>query len=116
MVQPGKGVIKAIQEAAGDDITLETQPANSRGLNVSDLDLFHSIQELKEDVGVTNGEELKEVVEATIQAFDVYPQETLEQVSQSLLQSMERTWGARMITDTRYLTSARRSLLGQAIL
>ncbi|CAM9848746.1 unnamed protein product, partial [Discosporangium mesarthrocarpum] len=76
----GKGVMASIQYAVGD-ITLETQPAKSPDLNVNYLGFFRSIQQLKEDVGVANGEEL---VEATVEAFDVYPRETLEQVWQSL--------------------------------
>ncbi|CAM9241781.1 unnamed protein product, partial [Choristocarpus tenellus] len=45
------------------------------------LGFFNSIQQLKEDVGVTNTEDL---VETTMEAFSVYPQETLEHVWQSL--------------------------------
>ncbi|CAM9974454.1 unnamed protein product, partial [Discosporangium mesarthrocarpum] len=52
------------------------QPPNLPDLNVLDLGLFHSIQRLKDDFGVTN---VREVVEATIEAFDDYPRETLEQ-------------------------------------
>ncbi|CAM9585423.1 unnamed protein product, partial [Discosporangium mesarthrocarpum] len=55
----GKGVMEGIQHA-GDDITLETQPANLPELNVNDHDFSHSNQPLKEGVGVTNGEELVE--------------------------------------------------------
>ncbi|CAM9476434.1 unnamed protein product [Discosporangium mesarthrocarpum] len=43
-----KGVMKAIQEAAGDGIILETQLANSPDLNINDLAFFHPIQDLKE--------------------------------------------------------------------
>ncbi|CAM9355854.1 unnamed protein product [Discosporangium mesarthrocarpum] len=43
---------------------------------------FHFNQQLREDLGVTNVEEL---VKATMEAFDVHPQETLERVWQSLL-------------------------------
>ncbi|CAM9821337.1 unnamed protein product [Choristocarpus tenellus] len=39
-------------------------------LNINDLEFFHYIQLLKQDVGVTNTEEL---MEATMEAFDVYP-------------------------------------------
>ncbi|CAM9248517.1 unnamed protein product, partial [Discosporangium mesarthrocarpum] len=77
----GGGVIEAIQAKAGDSIILETQPGNSPDLNVNDLGFFHSIQQLKEDVGVSSPEDL---VEATMEAFDVYPRETLERVWQSL--------------------------------
>ncbi|CAN0445670.1 unnamed protein product, partial [Discosporangium mesarthrocarpum] len=45
----GGGVMEAIQAKAGDDIILETQPANSPDLNVNDLGFFNSIQQLKED-------------------------------------------------------------------
>ncbi|CAN0430596.1 unnamed protein product [Discosporangium mesarthrocarpum] len=69
----GGVVVEAIQAKAGDSIILETQPANSPDLNVNDLGLFHSIQQLKEDVGVSSPEDL---VEATMEAFDVYPRET----------------------------------------
>ncbi|CAM9667586.1 unnamed protein product, partial [Discosporangium mesarthrocarpum] len=75
----GKGVMEAIQDAAGDEIILETQPANSPDLNVNDLTFFHSIQQLKEDVGVTDG---KELVEGTMEASEVYPLLTLERVWQ----------------------------------
>ncbi|CAM9763818.1 unnamed protein product, partial [Discosporangium mesarthrocarpum] len=50
----GKGVMKAIQDVAGDDITLESQPANSPDLNINDFGFFQSVQQLMEDVGVTN--------------------------------------------------------------
>ncbi|CAM9929166.1 unnamed protein product, partial [Choristocarpus tenellus] len=43
-----------------------TQP----DLNINDLGFFHSIQKLKEDMGVTNPEEL---VKVTVEVFDVYP-------------------------------------------
>ncbi|CAM9749740.1 unnamed protein product [Discosporangium mesarthrocarpum] len=56
----GKGGMDAIHDAAGDNIILETQPANSPDLNVNALGFSHSIQQLKEDVGVTGGEELVE--------------------------------------------------------
>ncbi|CAM9612536.1 unnamed protein product [Discosporangium mesarthrocarpum] len=69
------GVMEAIQAKAGDSIILETQHANSLDLNVNDLGFLHSIQQLKEDVGVSSPEDL---VEATMEAFDVYPRETLE--------------------------------------
>ncbi|CAM9647864.1 unnamed protein product, partial [Discosporangium mesarthrocarpum] len=75
------GVMEAIQAKAGDSIILETQSANSPDLNVNDLGFFHSIQQLKEDVGVSSPEDL---MEATMEAFDVYPPETLERVWQSL--------------------------------
>ncbi|CAN0010355.1 unnamed protein product [Discosporangium mesarthrocarpum] len=39
-----KGVMEAIQAAAGNGIILETQPSSSPYLNVNDLDFFHSIQ------------------------------------------------------------------------
>ncbi|CAN0475170.1 unnamed protein product [Discosporangium mesarthrocarpum] len=52
----GGGVMEAIQAKAGDSIILETQPANSPDLNVNDLGFFHSIQQLKEDVGVSSSE------------------------------------------------------------
>ncbi|CAM9508047.1 unnamed protein product [Choristocarpus tenellus] len=37
-------IMEAIQEVAGDDNVLETQPANSSDLNVNDLGFFPSIQ------------------------------------------------------------------------
>ncbi|CAN0456032.1 unnamed protein product [Discosporangium mesarthrocarpum] len=73
----GGGVMEAIQAKARDSIILETQPANSPDLNVNDLGFFHSIQQLREDVGVSSPENL---VEATMEAFDVYPWQTLERV------------------------------------
>ncbi|CAM9339016.1 unnamed protein product [Discosporangium mesarthrocarpum] len=62
------GIMKAIEEPVGGDIVIETQPANSPDLNVNDLGLFHSIQQLKKYVGVTT---MQELVEATAAAFDV---------------------------------------------
>ncbi|CAN0499486.1 unnamed protein product [Discosporangium mesarthrocarpum] len=73
--------MEAIQAKAGDSIIQETQPANSPDLSVNDLGFFHSIQQLREGVGVSSPEDL---VEATTEAFDVYPRETLERVWQSL--------------------------------
>ncbi|CAM9269249.1 unnamed protein product [Discosporangium mesarthrocarpum] len=73
-VAHGGGVMEAIQAKAGDSIILETQRANSPDRNVNDLGFFHSIQQLKEDVGVSSPEDL---VEATMEAFDVYLRETL---------------------------------------
>ncbi|CAM9203140.1 unnamed protein product [Discosporangium mesarthrocarpum] len=61
----------------GDSTILETQPANSPDLNVNDLGFFYSIQQVKEDVGVSSPEDL---VEATMETFDVYPRKTLERV------------------------------------
>ncbi|CAM9381288.1 unnamed protein product, partial [Discosporangium mesarthrocarpum] len=49
--------------------------------HVNDVGFFQSIQQLKEDVGVTTAEGL---VEATFEAFDIYPRETLECVWHSL--------------------------------
>ncbi|CAM9305971.1 unnamed protein product, partial [Discosporangium mesarthrocarpum] len=77
----GGGVMEAIQATAGDSTILETQPANSSDLNVNELGFFHSIKQLKEDVGVSSSEDL---VEDTMGAFDVYPRKTLERVWQSL--------------------------------
>ncbi|CAM9407901.1 unnamed protein product [Discosporangium mesarthrocarpum] len=45
----------------GRHITLETQPINSPDPNANGLGFFHPIQQLKEDVGVTTGEELEEI-------------------------------------------------------
>ncbi|CAM9294066.1 unnamed protein product [Discosporangium mesarthrocarpum] len=73
--------MEVIEEAVGGDIVIETQPANSPDLNINDVGFFHSIQQLKEYVGVTNTEEL----EATAEAFDVYPRDTLERVWQNLI-------------------------------
>ncbi|CAM9469848.1 unnamed protein product [Choristocarpus tenellus] len=50
------GIMEAIKDVVGDDIVIETQSAHSPDLNVNDLEFFHSIEELKEDVGVTNTE------------------------------------------------------------
>ncbi|CAN0466107.1 unnamed protein product, partial [Discosporangium mesarthrocarpum] len=77
-----KGVMEALQAQAGNSIILETQPSNSPDLNVNDLGFFHSIQQLKEDVGVTTAEGL---VEPTLEAFDIYPRKTLECVWHSSL-------------------------------
>ncbi|CAM9450056.1 unnamed protein product [Discosporangium mesarthrocarpum] len=59
----GGVVMVAIQAKAGDSIILETQPANSPDLNLNDLGFFHSIQQLKGDVGMSSPEDL---VEATM--------------------------------------------------
>ncbi|CAN0013385.1 unnamed protein product [Discosporangium mesarthrocarpum] len=88
----GGGVMEAIQAKAGNSIILETQPANSPDLNVNDLGFFHSIQQLKEDVGVSSP---KDLVEATMEAFDVYPLETLERVWQSLFAVLGEVLGSK---------------------
>ncbi|CAM9411190.1 unnamed protein product [Discosporangium mesarthrocarpum] len=72
-----RGVMEAIQADAENRIILETQPFNSPDLSVVDLGFFHYIQQLKKDVGVTTAEGL---VEATLEAFDISPRETLEGV------------------------------------
>ncbi|CAM9170015.1 unnamed protein product [Choristocarpus tenellus] len=71
----------AIKEVARDDIVIETQPVNSPDLNINVLGFFHSIHQLKEEVGVSNTEEL---VEAKMEAFNMYPREKFERVWQSL--------------------------------
>ncbi|CAM9343508.1 unnamed protein product [Discosporangium mesarthrocarpum] len=88
----GGGVMEAIQAKAGDSIILETQPANSPDLNVNDLGYFYSMQQLKEDVGVSSAEDL---VEATVEAFGVYPRETLERVWQSLFAVLGEVLGSK---------------------
>ncbi|CAN0054778.1 unnamed protein product, partial [Choristocarpus tenellus] len=79
-------------EEIKDDIAIETQPANSPDLYVNDLGFFCSIEQLKEDMNVISTEEL---VEATMEAFDVYPRETLEHVWQSLLAVYEEVLGSK---------------------
>ncbi|CAM9626066.1 unnamed protein product, partial [Discosporangium mesarthrocarpum] len=88
----GGGVMEAIQAKAGGSIILKTQPGNSPDLNVNDLGLFHSIQQLKEDVGMSSPEDL---LEATMEAFDVYPQETPERVWQSLFAVLGEVLGSK---------------------
>ncbi|CAN0248393.1 unnamed protein product, partial [Discosporangium mesarthrocarpum] len=92
----GKGVMEAIQDVAGDDLVLETltltRPANSSELNVKGCGCFHSIQQLKEHVGVTNGEELAEV---TMEAFNVYPRKALERVRPSLFVACGEVMGCK---------------------
>ncbi|CAM9598381.1 unnamed protein product, partial [Discosporangium mesarthrocarpum] len=61
-------------------------------LNVNDLGISHSIQQLKEDVGVSSPEDL---MEATMEAFDVYPRETLERVWQSLFGVLGEVLGSK---------------------
>ncbi|CAM9254448.1 unnamed protein product, partial [Discosporangium mesarthrocarpum] len=61
-------------------------------LNVNDLGISHSIQQLKEDVGVSSPEDL---MEATMEAFDVYPRETLERVWQSLFAVLGEVLGSK---------------------
>ncbi|CAM9764240.1 unnamed protein product, partial [Discosporangium mesarthrocarpum] len=73
-------------------IILETQPANSPDLNVNDLGFFHSIRQLKEDVGVSSPEDL---VEPTMEAFNVCPWETLERVWQSLFAVLGEVLGSK---------------------
>ncbi|CAM9652655.1 unnamed protein product, partial [Discosporangium mesarthrocarpum] len=69
------GVMEDIEAAAGGNIILETQSPNSPDLNILYLGFFRSIQRLKDDFGVTN---VRELVEATIEAFDDYPRQTLK--------------------------------------
>ncbi|CAN0210245.1 unnamed protein product [Discosporangium mesarthrocarpum] len=83
--------MEAIQAKAWDSIILETQPANSPDLNVNDLGFFHSIQQLKEEVGVSSPEDLV----VTMEAFDVYPRETLERVWQSLFAVLGEVLGSK---------------------
>ncbi|CAM9660349.1 unnamed protein product [Discosporangium mesarthrocarpum] len=65
-----RGVMEAIQAEAGNSIMLESQPSNSPDLHMNDFGFFHSIQQLKEYVGLTTADGL---VEATLEAFDIYP-------------------------------------------
>ncbi|CAM9805253.1 unnamed protein product, partial [Discosporangium mesarthrocarpum] len=58
-------------------------------LNVNGLGFFHSIQQLKEDVGVSSPQE------ATMEAFDVYPRETLERVWQGLIALLGEVLGSK---------------------
>ncbi|CAN0164258.1 unnamed protein product, partial [Discosporangium mesarthrocarpum] len=58
------------------------------------------IQELKEDVGVSSPEDL---VEATMEAFDGYPRETLERIWQSLFAVLGEVLGS--MGDNRYKLS-----------
>ncbi|CAM9380593.1 unnamed protein product [Choristocarpus tenellus] len=78
---PEGGIMEATEEVGGDDIVVEIQSPNSPDINVNDLGFFHSIQQLKEDLGMTNEQEQ---VEATTEVLDVYPWKTLERVWQSL--------------------------------
>ncbi|CAM9219815.1 unnamed protein product [Discosporangium mesarthrocarpum] len=59
--------MEATQAKAGDSIILETQPADSPDLNLNNLGFFHSINQPKEDVGVSSPEDLGE---ATMEAFN----------------------------------------------
>ncbi|CAN0478109.1 unnamed protein product, partial [Discosporangium mesarthrocarpum] len=88
----GGGFMEAIQADTGDSIILGTQLANSPDLNVNDLGFFRYIQQLKEDAGVSSPEDL---VGATMEAFDVYPRETLERVWQSLFAVLEEVLGSK---------------------
>ncbi|CAM9953052.1 unnamed protein product, partial [Choristocarpus tenellus] len=65
---------------------------NSPDLNINDLGLFPSIQQLKENVGVTNTEEL---VEATMEAFNVCRREILERVWYSLFIVYSKVLGSK---------------------
>ncbi|CAM9325170.1 unnamed protein product, partial [Discosporangium mesarthrocarpum] len=64
-VQQDGRVVEAIEESNGGYIAVETQPPNSPDLNMLDRSFFHSIHRLKDDAGF-------------MEAFDVYPRETLE--------------------------------------
>ncbi|CAN0502366.1 unnamed protein product, partial [Discosporangium mesarthrocarpum] len=88
----GRGAMEAIRAKAMDGIILETQPSNSPDLNVNDLGFFHSIQQLKEDVGVCSPEGL---VEAIMEAFNVCPWETLERAWQSLFAVLGEVLGSK---------------------
>ncbi|CAN0440555.1 unnamed protein product, partial [Discosporangium mesarthrocarpum] len=90
---------------------LETQPANSPDLNVNDLGFFHSIQQVKEDVGVSSPEDL---VEAKREAFDVYPRETLERFWQSLFGVLAEVLGSKGDNSYKLPIWARRISVGQA--
>ncbi|CAN0085746.1 unnamed protein product [Discosporangium mesarthrocarpum] len=105
----GGGNMEPIQAKAGDSIILETQPASSPDLNVNDLGFFHSIQQVKEDVGVPSPEDL---VEATMEAFDVYPRETLERVWQSLFAVLGEVLGSKVIIATNFPLWARKISVG----
>ncbi|CAM9261350.1 unnamed protein product, partial [Discosporangium mesarthrocarpum] len=105
----GRGIMEAIQAKAGDSVILEAQPANSPDLNVNDLCFFYSIQQLKEDVGVSSPEELV----ATMEAFDVYRRETLERVWQGLFVVLREVLGSK--GDNSYkLPLLRKENLGRA--
>ncbi|CAM9871901.1 unnamed protein product [Discosporangium mesarthrocarpum] len=84
--------MEAIQAKVEDSIILETQPANSPDLKANDFGFFHSIQQLKEDVGVSSPENL---VEAVMEAFNVCPWETLERVWQSLFAVLGEVLGSK---------------------
>ncbi|CAN0498034.1 unnamed protein product, partial [Discosporangium mesarthrocarpum] len=84
--------MEASQAKAGDSIILETQPANSPDLNVNDLGFFHSILQLKEDVGMSS---LEDMVEAIMEVFNVCPWETLERVWQSLFAFLGEVLGSK---------------------
>ncbi|CAM9854249.1 unnamed protein product [Choristocarpus tenellus] len=102
-----EGIMKAVEEAVRDDIVMETQSSNSPDLSVNNLGFFHSIQQLKEDVGVTNTEE---VVKATMEAFDLYPQETLSVSSRGSSHSMVKCWGPRVAASSKFPILARKVL------
>ncbi|CAM9323864.1 unnamed protein product, partial [Choristocarpus tenellus] len=74
------GIMEAIEEASGTTLS-EIQSANSSDLNVNNLGFFHSIQQLKEDLVVTN---IEEHVEVMMEMFNVYSRDILEHVWQSL--------------------------------
>ncbi|CAM9981760.1 unnamed protein product, partial [Discosporangium mesarthrocarpum] len=88
----GGGSWRQFRQRRGTASSWKPKPANSPDLDVSDLGFFHSIQQLKEDVGVSSPEDL---VEATMEAFDVYPRETLERVWQSLSVALGEVVGSK---------------------
>ncbi|CAN0066161.1 unnamed protein product [Discosporangium mesarthrocarpum] len=85
-------------------IILEILSSNSPNLNLNDLSFFHSIQQLKEDVGVTIVEGL---VEATLEAFDNYPGRRWNASGTASSLSMDRPRSLRGTTVIRYPTRAR---------
>ncbi|CAN0329591.1 unnamed protein product, partial [Discosporangium mesarthrocarpum] len=103
--------MEAIEGAVGGDIVIDTQPANSPDLSVNDLGFFHSIQQLKEYVWVTNTQKL---VEATAEAFDAYPRDTLECVWKASSQYTAKCWGPRVTTSTKFPTLARKRIRRRA--
>ncbi|CAM9914671.1 unnamed protein product [Choristocarpus tenellus] len=102
------GVMEAIEEVAGNNIVTETQSANSPGFNISDLGFFHSIQQLKEEVGVTNTEEL---VKVKMEVFNMYPGDTRVHLAEPL-RSLHtvKCWGPRVSRSSKFLILARKRL------
>ncbi|CAM9162312.1 unnamed protein product [Discosporangium mesarthrocarpum] len=84
---PGMGSLRPLRQWLGKTSCWEPSHPNSPDLSVFDLGFFQSIQRLKDDFRVTN---VGKLVEATFEAFDDYPRETLGAGTAFLLSMAKR--------------------------